>query len=206
MGSREVGIVLTSGTHAVRRSSRGVVTASVLVLGVALASAAYARPPEKPRPAAEASDAKAPEPACEHPCTHVRDCPKVTCECAEDSASGVAACDAQASHCCVGAEVACEQFCDLHHQQWTGRYTPESSTRPEPRTASDEASKAPAAEPPPCAEPCDKAEDCTTMTCKCAHTTVEDVAACDAKGHCCAPTEVVCQHYCAEKKDKWTGR
>ncbi len=44
------------------------------------------------------------------------------------------------------------------------------------------------------------------MNCQCTRTTAPDVAACDAKAHCCAPPRVVCEHFCGEKKEKWSGK
>ena len=159
--------------------------------------------------AGEPSDATAkPASACEHPCVHVADCPKVTCECAEASASGVAACDADETHCCLSANTACERFCEVNHQPWTGRYTPEGDVQPKRASdggdgAKDASASAAAA---PCAEPCEKAEACRTITCQCAKGTAENVAACDAKTHCCGGARVVCEHFCGGKKGKWTGK
>ena len=74
--------------------------------------------------------------------------------------------------------------------------------------AKDASAKEPSAasSPAPCDEPCKKAEDCRTMTCQCEHAMAEDVAACDATTHCCAGAKVVCDHFCKEKKDKWSGK
>ena len=44
------------------------------------------------------------------------------------------------------------------------------------------------------------------MTCQCARVTAADVAACDAKAHCCAGARIVCEHFCRAQKDKWTGK
>jgi DMSO/TMAO reductase YedYZ molybdopterin-dependent catalytic subunit len=44
------------------------------------------------------------------------------------------------------------------------------------------------------------------MTCECDHGTAPDVAACDAKTHCCGSARVVCQHFCGAKNEKWTGK
>ena len=44
------------------------------------------------------------------------------------------------------------------------------------------------------------------MTCQCARGTAENVAACDAKAHCCASARIVCGHFCGAKKGKWTGK
>lgn len=149
------------------------------------------------------------DPACAHPCARVAECPKVTCECGEASASGVAACDTERTHCCVSAEVACERFCEVNNQTWTGRFTPEPAApdaatreqRPLP-AAGDAGAQAPSAA---CAEPCQKAEDCRTMTCKCARGTVPDVAACDPS-HCCGNARAVCEHFCKGKKGTWSGK
>jgi hypothetical protein len=161
--------------------------------------------------------------ACEHPCTHVTDCPKFTCECESAVASGVAACDVDKTHCCVSPAEACQRFCEVNHQTWTGRSTPEVSTPPpnagahagdakgtsaKNTTGKDTTAKEPSASSPSaaCDQPCQKADDCRTMTCQCVHAMAEDVAACDATTHCCAGAKIVCDHFCDEKKDKWTGK
>src|ERR1051325_5936344 len=59
----------------------------------------------------KASQAAAANTSCDHPCEHVEDCPTVTCECADAAASGVAACDTEKTHCCVGTRTACTRFC-----------------------------------------------------------------------------------------------
>src|SRR5437868_4684409 len=68
-----------------------------------------------------------PTPTCDRPCAHAADCPKVTCECDGAAAAGVAACDTDVTHCCVDASTACQRFCEVNHQKWTGRSTPEES-------------------------------------------------------------------------------
>ncbi len=179
-------------------SSRLPFSSLALLLLLALAPA--------PARAFKAADA---EPACAHPCARVAECPKVTCECAEATASGVAACDTETTHCCVSAEVACARFCEVNNQTWTGRFTPEpagSDGAPsgQPAPPADGAASAPA---PACAEPCAKAADCRTMTCKCARGVVPDVAACEPKSGCCGSARVVCEHYCKDKKKgKWSGK
>ena len=55
----------------------------------------------------------------------------MTCECANAAASGVAACDTEQTHCCVSARTACERFCELHQQKWTGRFVPEGAAAPQ---------------------------------------------------------------------------
>jgi hypothetical protein len=175
----------------------------VFVLVVAVASPAAARGRKKsspPRPKPTSS-------ACEQPCTHVEDCPKVTCECADASGSGVAACDTENTHCCASATTACRRFCEMHGQKWTGRYAADAGDATPPPEADGAAKDESApATPAPCAETCDKAEDCRTMTCQCAHGAAENVAACDPKGHCCAGPGIVCAHFCGGKKGKWTGK
>jgi hypothetical protein len=153
------------------------------------------------------SAAEPPKPtsACEHPCTRVADCPKVTCECAEASATGVAACDTDGSHCCVGANVACERFCEVNHTTWTGRYTPEGDARAKPAAEDGGPPESPRAAPA-CAESCEKAHDCRPITCQCAKGTAEHVSACDPKLHCCGGPSVVCEHFCGGTKGKWTGK
>jgi hypothetical protein len=174
---------------------------SVLVILLALASPANARAPRKHPAAKPTAETKA---ACEQPCAHIEDCPQMTCECAEASGSGVAACDTE-TRCCASPATACESFCDVHHQKWTGRFTPETgATEPATAAGAPEASATPLAAP--CDEPCQKPEDCRTIICQCAHTTAPDVAACDAKTHCCGSARIVCEHFCKAKKDKWTGK
>ncbi len=148
---------------------------------------------------------------CAHPCARVAECPKVTCECAEASASGVAACDTETTHCCVSAEVACARFCEVNDQTWTGRFTPEpatpgAATREQAPAAADGAATGPAAAAA-CSEPCEKADDCRTMTCQCAKGAVPDVAACEPTTRCCGSARVVCEHFCKDKKKgAWTGK
>ena len=139
--------------------------------------------------------------SCDHPCTHVEDCPKATCECSGGTASGVAACDSDETHCCTSPDTACERFCEANHQKWTGRFTPESS--PAQATSGDSTASAPAAS---CADPCKSPKDCRTVTCECRHGQAEDVAACDMKTNCCGSPNVVCEHFCSGKKGKWTGK
>jgi len=141
--------------------------------------------------------------SCHQPCTHVEDCPKVTCECAHGTASGVAVCDTEKTHCCGSASLACKRFCEVNHQKWAGRFTPEASPQDSGAASTDADSSASAA---PCPEPCQQAEDCRTVSCQCVHGTVTDVAACDGKAHCCGSSRVVCEHFCGAKKDKWTGK
>jgi hypothetical protein len=174
----------------------------LLVSAVGAAPAAarqHRQPAAKTKPKAKATPQEPTAASdCQHPCTHVDDCPKVTCECSQASASGVAACDTEETHCCTSTETACTRFCEMHQQSWTGRFTADgAAAAPAPATA---------ASPAPCNEPCDKAEDCRTMTCQCAKDTAENVAACDPKGHCCAEARIVCEHYCTGKKGKWTGK
>jgi len=147
--------------------------------------------------------------ACEHPCAHVEDCPKVTCECADASASGVAACDTEETHCCASANTACERFCEVNHQEWTGRYTPEGDVRAPAAAAApggDAKDASANAASAPCDEHCDQATDCRAITCQCTHAKAEDVAACDPKTHCCGSARIVCEHFCEGKKGKWTGK
>jgi hypothetical protein len=181
--------------NATRRNRSALSWLSTLVLLLAIGSPAAARQHK-------ASKATS---SCDHPCAHVQDCPKVTCECADAAGSGVAACDTEKTHCCAGARTACKRFCEVNHQKWTGRFTPEDATAPQDSDggAKDASSSASSAA---CDEPCQKAEDCRTMTCQCAHATAPDVAACDAKTHCCGSTRIVCEHFCRAKKDKWTGK
>ena len=141
--------------------------------------------------------------SCEQPCTHVEDCPTVTCECEHGTASGVAVCDTENTHCCGSAISACERFCEVNHQQWTGRFTPEAPPRPSSAAAKHED---PSPSPAACSEPCQEPKDCRTISCQCVHGTALDVAACDVTTHCCGNVRVVCEHYCGEKKDKWTGK
>ncbi|MEO6028981.1 MAG: hypothetical protein ABIR79_19120, partial [Candidatus Binatia bacterium] len=151
------------------------------------------------------------DPPCAHPCARVAECPKVTCECAEASGSGVAACDTETTHCCVSAEVACARFCEVNNQTWTGRFTPEpaapgAATGEQPPPPADGAASVPAPSAA-CSEPCEKAEDCRTMTCRCAKGAVPDVAACEPASHCCGSARVVCEHFCKnKKKGTWTGK
>jgi hypothetical protein len=147
-----------------------------------------------------------PSTACEHPCTRVADCPKVTCECEEASATGVAACDTDATHCCVSANVACERFCEVNHTTWTGRYTPEGDARPQPAAGAGGTVPESPTVVPACAEPCAKADDCHAITCQCAKGTANNVSACDPKLRCCGGPSVVCEHFCGGKKGKWTGK
>jgi hypothetical protein len=152
------------------------------------------------------ASAKADEP-CERPCTHVEDCPKVSCECTHDTASGVALCDTEKTHCCGSAGAACKRFCEVYHQKWTGKLTPETSapeTPPHdsPATQANDAAGSTTA----CSEPCQEPKDCHTISCQCVHGTAPDVAACNAKTHCCGSARVVCEHFCGAKKDKWTGK
>ncbi len=194
--------------HAPTRARLIVRCLPVLLVLVALAGPVRAL---EPAPAKTAD-------TCDHPCAHVTDCPKFTCECESAVASGVAACDVDNTHCCVTAAVACQRFCEVNHQTWTGRSTPESATAAQNAgghggAAKDSGAKtstanepSPNASPAACDEPCKKAEDCRTMTCQCEHAMAEDVAACDATTHCCAGAKVVCEHYCKEKKDKWSGK
>ena len=183
---------------------------ATLVAVLAIAAPVGARQPEHPapntpKPAPPAEQATAPTSACTHPCTHVADCPKVTCECSEASGSGVAACDTEETHCCADTETACTRFCEIHQQTWTGRFTAEGATPPSAAPA-PAAAPTTAASPAPCDQPCDKAEDCRTMTCQCAQGSAENVAACEAKTHCCAAARIVCEHFCSGKKGKWTGK
>ncbi len=148
------------------------------------------------------------DPPCAHPCARVAECPKVTCECAEASASGVAACDTETTHCCVSAEVACARFCEVNHQTWTGRFTPEpGAATPEQAPPAAEGGATAPAPSAACSEPCEKAEDCRTIACRCAKGVVPDVAACEPKSHCCGSARVVCEHFCRDKRQgKWTGK
>ena len=205
------------------RITRTAVWVSALVV-VATVTTAHAR---------QHAAVKATKSACSHRCTHVDDCPKVTCQCAEASASGVAACDAAKTHCCTSPNTACARFCEAHHQKWTGKFTPESDAEPPSATAApadsgspnvdgtashdaekpadsegastshDASSSAAGAE---CDERCDKPEECHPMTCQCAHAIAESVAACDEHTHCCGSARIVCQHFCSGKKGKWTGK
>jgi len=140
-----------------------------------------------------------PSASCEQPCKHVEDCPKVTCECAHGTGSDVAVCDTENTHCCSSPQAACEQFCKVNNQTWTGRFTSAASSHEAPPAAASPS-------PSPCDEPCKEAKDCTTVSCQCAHGTAPDVAACDVKTHCCGDRRVVCEHFCSAKKDKWTGK
>jgi len=158
------------------------------------------------------ADEPAAEHACEQPCAHVEDCPKVSCECGHDTASGVAICDTEKTHCCFSARDACERFCQVHHQKWTGKFSAEPSASSETAgspgpAASPSAGDASAeATAPTCSEPCHEAKECPTITCQCAHGTAPNVAACNAKTHCCGEARVVCDHFCGAQKDKWTGK
>src|SRR5690349_17908160 len=118
-------VVVDGGMTATSRRSVSILSVVLLCWVWGLPAPAVA---SEPRAAATAQ----PSNACEHPCAHVEDCPKVTCECDGASASGVAACDADGTHCCLTASAACERFCEVNHQTWTGRYTPEGDARPKP--------------------------------------------------------------------------
>jgi hypothetical protein len=192
-------VVVDGGMTATPRRSVSILSFALVCLVGILPSPTIA---SEPRAAAAQ-----PSNACEHPCVHVEDCPKITCECAEASASGVAACDADETHCCLTASAACERFCEVNHQTWTGRYTPEGDARPKPAASAPEAASdtTPSAAPA-CADTCEKADDCPTITCQCAKGLAEHVAACDAKTHCCGGARVVCEHFCVGKKGKWTGK
>lgn len=196
--------------NATRRARLALSLLSALVLLLALAAPAAARQHKAAKPQPTPKAAKTTR-SCDRPCASVEDCPKVTCECADDAGSGVAACDTEA-HCCASAPTACRRFCQLHKQKWTGRFTPDDGTpAPEPSAGSEPAgsehdANESAALSAPCDERCERADDCSTITCQCAHGAAENVAACDAKAHCCAGPPIVCGHYCGGKKGKWTGK
>jgi hypothetical protein len=187
--------VVDGAMHTNRGAGLALTCAAALVLSLASATPALAGKQKAVKPAT----------ACQHPCAHVEDCPKVTCECANATASGVAACDTEKTHCCVSSRTACASFCEANQQKWTGRFTPEEGTSPPaPTTDSDVTSGS--GPSPACEQSCGKADDCPTITCQCAHGTAPDVAACDAKAHCCGSARVVCEHYCTGAKGKWTGK
>jgi hypothetical protein len=98
---------------------------------------------------------------------------------------------------------ACERFCEVNNQTWTGRFTPESASGDRPSTAKEE-SAIPSA--PACDEPCKEAKTCRTITCQCAHGTADNVAACNPTTHCCGDSRVVCEHFCRGKKGTWSGK
>jgi hypothetical protein len=175
-----------------RRPSGPLAPLLAVVLLTAIASPAIPGEPEASQPSS----------ACDQPCKRVGDCPKVTCECEEATALGVAACDTEKTHCCMSPSTACERFCEVNHQKWTGR---SAATPPDERAPiAQDASPGPSAAP--CDEPCTEGNDCRTITCQCAHGTAADVAACSAETHCCGDTQVVCDHFCRGKKGKWTGK
>jgi hypothetical protein len=196
---------LRRDTRPRRRATRAVTWLASLVVLVALASPAAGRQQKASRPPRPAGGKTgAAKSSCSHRCAHVEDCPKVTCQCSTAVASGVAACDTEKTHCCASAGTACERFCEAHHQKWTGRFGPTGAPPGSRDDAEAQASSgAPAAA---CDEPCEKPGDCRTMTCQCTHGTAAGVAACDATAHCCGSARVVCEHFCAAKKEKWTGK
>jgi hypothetical protein len=180
-------------TH--RRLGRSWAVAVALVL--ACVTPATARKQKAPAPKAAPAAAS----ACDHPCAHVEDCPKVTCECSAATASGVAACDATDTHCCTDPATACRSFCESHEQKWTGRFTSDAAPAPTPEPGPRDATA-----PGQCDEPCRKAEDCRPITCQCAKGTAENVSACNANTNCCGSVKVVCDHYCTGANGKWTGK
>jgi hypothetical protein len=141
--------------------------------------------------------------SCSQACTHVEDCPKVSCECEHGSASDVAVCDVQ-TKCCWSVTEACKQFCRAHHQMWTGRTVPETpgTSIPTPSSGANGADMTPTN----CQQPCEAAADCPTMSCQCQHETASHVAACDVKTKCCGTARIVCEHFCGVTKDTWTGK
>jgi hypothetical protein len=103
----------------------------------------------------------------------------------------------------MSPSTACERFCEVNNQTWTGRFTPETSSGDGAATAKD-ASARPAA--PLDGESCQEAKDCRTITCQCVHGTAADVAACSPTSHRCGDPRVVCEHFCRGRKGKWSGK
>jgi hypothetical protein len=178
-----------------RRLARASAVAVALLLACAAPAAARKQKAPAPKPSPAAAR------ACDHPCEHVADCPKVTCECSEATASGVAACDAEDTHCCTDPETACRHFCESHDQKWTGRLSADAAAAATPEPGPRDAKTGTA-----CDEPCRNAEDCSPITCQCAHGIAESVSACNAGTNCCGGAQVVCEHYCTGKLGKWTGK
>ena len=143
------------------------------------------------------------KPACDRPCTHVSDCPKLTCQCDQGTGTDVAACDAEQTHCCLADGEACKKFCGAHHQLWTGRF---GSDTPGDSAASSRADDKPAASAARCEHTCKDPGDCPTVTCACTRGKAPNVAACDSQTNCCGDASVVCEHYCKAQKDQWTGK